>query len=149
MTYTEIRGNLFSAPRGCYLCHCISADFALGKGIAKTFNELYNVKANLRLWYHNKSVDYWDSLGNDYKGYILVTQNVINLVTKRNYWNKPTYKSMRNALSHLRNYCDVNGVHYIAMPRIGCGLDKLDWAKVSSMIKEIFKGSDVAIAVYY
>lgn len=44
MTLTEIQGNLFDAPRGWALVHCISADFALGAGIAKhAFMGLYEV----------------------------------------------------------------------------------------------------------
>ena len=35
------------------------------------------------------------------------------------------------------------------MPRIGCGLDKLNWKNVKNMIKEIFKDTDIAIEVYY
>lgn len=35
------------------------------------------------------------------------------------------------------------------MPRIGCGLDKLEWNKVKEMIKEIFEDTDIVIEVYY
>jgi len=44
MTITEINGNLFEVPQGYYLAHCISGDYALGAGIAKTFNEIYNMR---------------------------------------------------------------------------------------------------------
>jgi len=33
------------------------------------------------------------------------------------------------------------------MPKIGCGLDKLEWGKVSTMLTEIFEESDVNITV--
>ena len=39
MEYKEIKGNLFDAPKDAYLVHCISADFALGAGIAVEFNK--------------------------------------------------------------------------------------------------------------
>ena len=35
----------------------------------------------------------------------------------------------------------------IAMPVIGCGLDRLEWCKVSEIIKEVFEGTDVEILV--
>ena len=33
------------------------------------------------------------------------------------------------------------------MPIIGCGLDKLQWDKVSKIIKEIFEDTDIEILV--
>ena len=33
MVYREIYGDLFQVDKKYYLAHCISADFALGKGI--------------------------------------------------------------------------------------------------------------------
>ena len=35
----------------------------------------------------------------------------------------------------------------IAMPVIGCGLDRLEWSKVSEIIKEVFEGTDIEILV--
>ena len=35
----------------------------------------------------------------------------------------------------------------IAIPVIGCGLDGLEWCKVSEIIKEVFKGTDIEILV--
>jgi hypothetical protein len=35
------------------------------------------------------------------------------------------------------------------MPKIGCGLDDLDWDVVSTIIKGVFAGTDVNIQVYY
>ena len=47
MNYMETRGDLFAVPQGYYLAHCISGDFALGAGIAKQFNEVYNMRFKL------------------------------------------------------------------------------------------------------
>lgn len=38
MTYKEEKRDLFRVDTDYYLAHCISADFALGAGIAKEFN---------------------------------------------------------------------------------------------------------------
>jgi hypothetical protein len=35
------------------------------------------------------------------------------------------------------------------MPKIGCGLDGLDWDIVSTLIKGVFSDTDVNIQVYY
>lgn len=34
------------------------------------------------------------------------------------------------------------------MPKIGCGLDRLEWNKVKDIIGEVFKDIDVGICVY-
>jgi len=34
------------------------------------------------------------------------------------------------------------------MPRIGCGLDRLDWKDVKPKIEEVFSGLDINIAIY-
>lgn len=34
-----------------------------------------------------------------------------------------------------------------AMPRIGCGLDRLQWDKVKTIIEEVFADTDVEILV--
>lgn len=32
--------------------------------------------------------------------------------------------------------------------RIGCGLDRLDWKKVSTMLEEVFEDTNIHITVY-
>ena len=40
-----------------------------------------------------------------------------------------------------------NSIKKVAMPVIGCGLDKLEWYKVSGIIKEVFADTDIEILV--
>ena len=47
MTIKFENRDLFTVPQGYYLAHCISADFALGAGIAKIFDEVYNMRFKL------------------------------------------------------------------------------------------------------
>lgn len=83
--------------------------------------------------------------------------NVLNLVTKSKYWQKPAYDSLRESLEYLHSIIVYptkypNGVicvKTLVMPRIGCGLDKLQWKNVKKMIKEIFEDTDITIEVYY
>ena len=81
----------------------------------------------------------------------LLEGRVFNLVTKIRYYEKPTYQSMTDSLKRMRVICDGLGearnIHKIAMPTIGCGLDRLQWDRVSEIIKEVFKDSDLEILV--
>lgn len=87
----------------------------------------------------------WDAM--DPKGICIRTGRVLNLVTKRNYWNKPTYETIRTAFVSLRECCVCYGIHKIACPLIGCGLDRLQWTEVSNMLQEVFCDMDMEILV--
>ena len=148
MNYSEVKGNLFDAPTDALLAHCISADFALGAGIAKDFASMDVKRQLIAMGGQNK----WEG-----EGYCVITGsvrdgreswNVANLVTKQYANGKPTYETLRQSLEHLRWFC--NEFHYIqlAMPAIGCGLDKLEWNRVSGIIKDVFKDTGVHITVY-
>ena len=56
--------------------------------------------------------------------------------------------TLESSLRALRDLCIQNGVHRLAMPRIGCGLDRLDWNQVSQLIQRIFQEDDVEITIY-
>lgn len=76
----------------------------------------------------------------------LIEGRVINLITKERYWEKPTYETMREALNIARLRLPYD-CKKIAMPVIGCGLDRLEWCKVSEIIKEVFANTDIEILV--
>lgn len=142
MTYREENKGLFTVPEDYYLAHCISADF----GIAIEFNERF-VKNKLKRYYPHY-LDYYDlqvKLG--IEGACLIEGKVLNLITKRNYWLKPTYKSMTQALVDMKTIVITHHIKKIAMPAIGCGLDRLNWDDVSKQIKNIFADTDVEILV--
>lgn len=132
--------DLFTKSDEYWLAHCISADFAMGKGIAVKFNEYFNMKARLKSEYPF----FWDK-----NGYCLISDGtkVFNLVTKEKYWYKPTYETIRQALIAMREQARLYKVDKIAMPLIGCGLDKLRWEKVRTIIEEVFATENVEILV--
>lgn len=137
MIYREIYGDLFQVDKKYYLAHCISADFALGKGIAVEFNKRFNMKQKL----HNQFL-----VNADYPTCCMI-DNVFNLVTKEKYWHKPTYQTLREALVDMCKHIERYDIKYVAMPMIGAGLDRLEWSKVSDLIQDVFKDIDVEILV--
>lgn len=144
MTYTEKEGDLFDYCDGRCLVHCISADFALGKGIAVEFQRRFQMKDRLRERYGDYLSRYrFEGIPGD----CLPVDGVMNLVTKERYWGKPTYRTMRAALEELKRVCLGDGIEGLAMPRIGCGLDRLAWEKVSAMVRKIFSDTNCDILV--
>ncbi len=144
MEFREEKRDLFSVPDDYYLAHCISADFAMGKGIVVEFNRRFDMKNKLKAHYP----DYLDRWQQEKKrsGCILAGR-VFNLITKERYFQKPTYESLRGALECMKTLCGEKGVRRVAMPVIGCGLDRLEWEKVSAIIREVFSDKGVEVLV--
>lgn len=138
MTITTVKRDLFAMPQGYYLAHCISADFALGAGIAKTFDTVYNMREKLFKEYPNYKYRGGDALP---------IENVFNLVTKDKYWHKPTYDSLREALEMMREYLEFMDVTKLAMPKIAAGLDRLDFDKVYDIICDVFNDMNIEIVI--
>lgn len=144
MTYKEEIRDLFSVSDDYYLAHCISEDFALDAGIAVEFNKKFDMERKL----NEEFPDFSDYM-NHYRlqGECILIDRVLNLVTKQKYYHKTTYKSMKQALQFMKRVCKANNIHKIAMPVIGCGLDRLEWSKVFEIIKKVFDDTDIEILV--
>jgi hypothetical protein len=139
MNLIEKKMNLFEVDDKYYFAHCISSDCAMGAGIAVEFEKRFKLRRKL--------------LSN---GYIhrkhpacIFINNVFNLITKELYHDKPTYETLKGALIKMRDIILEEDINYIAMPKIGCGLDRLQWGKVKEDIQEIFKDTDIEILVCY
>lgn len=143
MTYSEVNGNLFLAPQGNYLAHCISGDYALGAGIAKELDSIYNMRYKL---HKNYPIPDGEKYANIREA--LLVDNVFNLVTKPRCFHKPTYASLRETLEDMRDQCENLDIEHLAMPKIGCGLDGLDWNIVREMIQDVFAETDINITVF-
>jgi len=148
MKIRKEKRDLFTVDSDFYLVHCISSDFELGAGIAREF-----AKRGVKDALFNK----YPFLAWNDEGYCLYTEidgfkGVFNLVTKKRYYLKPTYETLEQALLHLKRHLFFSPDDTplkIAMPLIGCGLDKLKWEKVEEIIHKTFDDFDVEIIVCY
>lgn len=135
--------DLFTVPKDYILCHCISADFALGAGIAKEFTN-----RGVRDYLNSRfAKNRWEG-----KGYCLLSfatgwQGEFNLITKGHYFDKPTLTTLKESLQVMKSQMCLDIDNHIAMPKIGCGLDRLKWNDVEQIIKEVFADTDVEILV--
>lgn len=144
MIYREENMDLFSVSDDYYLAHCISADFNMGRGIVVEFNRRFDMKRKLQSKYPNYLSQYTHKrIGGD----CILEGKVFNLITKERYFHKPTIITMRLALEKMKQICLENNIKKIAMPVIGCGLDRLNWNDVSEQIKSIFTDMHVEILV--
>lgn len=143
MTYTEKTGELLQVPQGYYMAHCVSGDYSLGAGTAKKFDEIYNMRFKL---HKNFPIQYGNKYAN--VGKALLIDNVFNLVTKPRWYHKPRLETLFDALVDMKEQCEAKDITRLAITRLGCGRDKLDWEDVSQMIQDVFEDTDVDISVY-
>lgn len=142
MVIREERKNLFDVPQGYYIAACITGDFSLGAGVAKQLNERYHMKEKLQRLYPIPDGELaW------YVGNALLVDNVFNLVDKPTRYDKVAESDLYNALIDMYVQMDEKMVHKLAIPRLGCGCDGLEWENVLDMIEEIFDDVDVEILV--
>lgn len=143
MTLIEKNMDLFKLDSSYTLVHCISEDCAMGAGIAKVFDKKFKgmSKDILTTLVYNE-LRYPISIM-----FLGENQNVINMITKKEYWHKPTYKTFEIALDSVVEICKKYNITKLGMPKIGCGLDRLQWGKVKPMIEDKFKDLDIEIVV--
>ena len=136
MTFDEVNGNVFNYAKTHVLAHCIASDLCMGAGIAVPMKKKFGLSGLRQLskeeLKHPTCVYY---------------NGVLNLITKKNSTGKPNYSTMADALRVMRKIVTREKIAKIAMPRIGCGLDRLEWPLVRDLIQCLFKDIDVSIVV--
>lgn len=140
MIYSEVHEDLFKNKDDYYLAHCISKDFGLGAGIAKEFNKQYGMGKKLFDARENGNIQFPKAV---------LIDNVFNLITKEKYYGKPTYDSLTKSLYEMKEQIIEKKITKLAMPKIGCGLDRLKWNKVSVIIQTVFNDLDIEIKICY
>lgn len=149
MKIIEIKKDLFKEKieKNDVLVHCISADFKMGAGIAKKFKKRFSI-------FENQKEKIINEYSKNKNGVFILKNNIFfiaNLVTKEKYWQKPTYESLEFSLLNMKKILKNNNVkiNRLLMPKIGCGLDKLNWSQVKSLLYKIFQDSNFNIYVFY
>lgn len=135
----EVVGNLFDVPSNYSLAHCVSEDLKMGAGIALEFKKRF--KGYNELIMQNPKV----------RNVIFLKKSnryILYLITKKRYFHKPTYEDLFYTLVNLRNFCDKHNITILAIPKIACGLDKLNWKRVLYMINWVFEGSNTLIRIH-
>ena len=117
------------------LAHCISSDFKMSAGIARSFERKIPYK-------------FPESTNSPLFVQQIEDRFFYHLVTKKRFFQKPTYDSLQQSLEAMTNNANKYKVTQISMPKAGCGLDRLEWYKVERLIKEICAQSNLTITVY-
>ena len=126
-------GNLFESIDS--LAHCISSDFKMSAGIARSFKRKF-------------PYNFPESTTSPLSVQHLDDHFIFYLVANKRFFQKPTYDNLRQSLGAMRNPANKHKVTQISMPKTGYGLDWLEWHKVECLIKENSAQSKLTITVY-
>ncbi len=129
MLFTETKGDLFTqSVLPDALAHCVSEDLRMGAGIAVTFKTKF------------QRVQEWKDQHRQ-TGQVAVLFDwsrpaIFYLITKDRYFQKPTIQDLEASLIDMKEICMKN-MKVISIPRIGAGLDKLDWVDVKETLHRV------------
>lgn len=136
-------GNLFDSTDEAY-AHCVAADLYMGRGIAFEFKRLFGGVELLKL--QRAKIGQVASQTVDYQDRKLL---IFYLVTKQISKGKPTFEDFCACLEQLKAQCLERGVKTLSIPKIGCGLDRLDFQSVVEAIRRTFDGTGIIVTMYF
>uniref|UniRef100_A0A3P9Q618 O-acyl-ADP-ribose deacylase 1 n=2 Tax=Poecilia reticulata TaxID=8081 RepID=A0A3P9Q618_POERE len=119
--WTLDTGDLFSCPRDESLVHCIRADIAVM--FEKKFGRVSELKEQKKL----------------------PGQCAVLTLDQRFIYYLITKKTA--GLEDMKSHCLQNGANRLSIPRIGCGLDQLQWSEVSQILDQVFKETNISTTV--
>ena len=122
--------------------HCISADAKMSKGFADFLSHkipgLLSTCKKAKLLMAQVFL-FWDSTSRRY---------IYNLVTKQRFFDKPDLSTLFTTLEAMKSHAAMHGVSTIAIPKIGCALDQMNWQEVVKLLRDVFAYSDIHVVVY-
>lgn len=117
----EKASDLFTHFPAYSLAHCVAADLCMYRGIAAEFLSRFGGR-HLLLSQNRRVGEVAVLVKND--------TPIFYMITKEKSYGKPTMASLRQSLMFLKSDCTDRGVTKLAIPKIGCGLDRLHWQEV-------------------
>jgi O-acetyl-ADP-ribose deacetylase (regulator of RNase III) len=144
-----VSGDLFeNAQKAQAFAHGCNCQGSMGAGVAKTFRQRYpemyeqyrqRCKADPRGF----------NLGDSWLWKADDQPWVFNLGTQERYWRaRASYEAVETALKRMREQSSLEGIHCIAMPRIGVGYGGLSWKKVREIVERVFGDWTGRLIVY-
>lgn len=129
----ELKHDLLHMPVYYNIAYCFSADSSIGSKTAKRLDEVYHIASRVE-----QLRDEWGWINQGDVGTIADFDNLIALLATEKKYQRPTMENLRSCIQELAQYCRTCNIEFLAMPRIGCGHNKLDWTQVKDMICKEF-----------
>lgn len=150
-----VKQDITTIPSDFLICHCISADTAMGAGVALSLVRRFpSMKPEVKES-HLKNIPLAQRIGQVVFFVDDATNTIIaNMITKMRYWDKSStmpqgayLNNLRKCLILVKQVMLEKNIKKLAMPKIGCGLDRCSWTDVESIILDVFVDTDIDITV--
>ena len=69
-------------------------------------------------------------------------------MTKDKFSDKPDLPTLLSTLEAMKSHASMYGISTVAIPKIGCILDGMNWQDVVKSLRDVFAYSDIHIVVY-
>lgn len=128
----------YNLKRGRVYLHCVSQDAKMSRGVAFDLAQKFKVKIFPK---ETPSAILFPAGQNQ----------IINLVTKVNYYDKPTIENLSRALEQGMDLIRMNfpDVTVVMASVLGCGLDGLDYSIVRPLLERVAEKSQITIKVHH
>lgn len=129
-----IDGNILDSDRT--IAHCVSEDFLMEESVSKMIKNRYGMQG---INVESLHCIGWKFIGIKY---------IVYLIVKEKFWMKPTMLDMKRTIVNLRQWCQEHNIDKLAIPRIGCGLDRLYWNDIVPIIEYELESYGIDVDVY-
>ena len=122
--------------------HSLSEDARISKGFADfSSHRILGLRSACRKakLFMGQVYPFWDSTGKRY---------IYNLVTKERFCDKPNLSTLSKTIEAMKVHASTSGVSTIAIPKIGCGLDQMNWQELVKLLRVSFAYVDIQTVVY-
>lgn len=148
MNYSEKEGDIFAVPTNYAIINCITQDCDMNSELEKRYIASYpDMKTVLQSTIRANKL--CAPFVIHYKGADTESHEVFNLFLKKTVRSRLTYDDVRKALNEVLTICKTQNISCIALGKIGCITDKLNWDIVKDILQDVFKESDLTIEVRY
>ncbi|VEN51359.1 unnamed protein product [Callosobruchus maculatus] len=134
----EEHRDLFAVPDEYALAHCVARDLRMSQGIASEFQRLFDQVGELKR--QDGRVGQVLELRSDQR-------RLYYLISKEKSYQKPTYRTIWEALLNLGEKLLTANVLKLAIPKLACGRDGLDWRIIRNMLEVLFRFTGIEILV--
>lgn len=138
MKFHEEVGDLFSVKNTHVIVYPIAANAKCSDDISKLISDRFDM-SSVKQAARTRELSVGSCFG---------VGNVMRLITKERDTHRTTYEHLAWSLVALRSLCDSLKINKLAMPRVCCDGDKLDWNRVRQIIFKTFGTRDIEIVVY-
>ncbi len=75
-------------------------------------------------------------------------RRILHIITKEKAGDRPSYDNLEQSLRNARRIRLEQNITTLAIPKTGCGLDRLEWSKAETLVNNFFGESTIRVKVY-